>query len=559
MPRTTKKSARQVSFSSVDKLYFPSGFTKGDMLRYYIGIAPTMLPHLEDRPVTLIRFPEGVNGESFYEKNAPKHAPDWIKTFPVPRHREDGFINYILINDAETLAWCANLGAIELHPFLHRAPKIDRPTHVAFDLDPGEGADIFTCIDVAARLKELFDGLGLESFPKVSGSKGVQLYVPLNTDVSYAATSPFAKSVAELLARQHPKLVVSDMSKALRKKKVLIDWSQNSQSKTTVCAYSMRGKREEPFISMPLTWSELFKAQKSRDRDALFFTPDEALKRVKKVSDVFAPVLTTKQRLPDAFQQLKPKASSSSRGSSRWARQDEDEKQPAAPAGPATSPVTALERYNAKRDFKLTAEPSGRAPARVDKSKLPRFVIQKHAARNLHYDFRLEMDGTLKSWAVPKGPPYELGVKRAAFEVEDHPIAYMNFEGTIPKGQYGGGTVMVWDIGTYELLGGSHAKGDLKLMLHGKKLKGEWHIFRIRSDADKPMWLLAKSKVPANPLTARQDDSSVLTRRSMARIAEDNDAEWQSNRSVAANVAAAATSSHRTKRKPPKRRRVART
>jgi bifunctional non-homologous end joining protein LigD len=565
MPRTTKKStaSREVSFSNLDKLYFPSGFTKGDMIRYYIEVAPFMLPHLEDRPVTLIRFPDGVKGESFYEKNAPRHAPDWIKTFPVPRHHEEGFINYILVNDAETLAWCANLGAIELHPFLHRVPAIERPTHVAFDLDPGEGADIFTCIEVAELLREVFEGLGLESFPKVSGSKGVQIYVPLNTDVTYAATTPFAKSVAELLARRHPKLVVSDMSKELRKKKVLIDWSQNSQSKTTVCAYAMRGKREEPFVSMPLTWNELFKARKSRDRDALFFTPDEALKRVKKVGDVFAPVLTTKQRLPDAFHQMKTKATSSSRGSSRWSRRSEEAaEKPAAPSESAQA-AKALERYNAKRDFNLTAEPSGRAPARVDKSKLPRFVIQKHAARNLHYDFRLEMDGTLKSWAVPKGPPYELGVKRAAFEVEDHPIDYMNFEGTIPKGQYGGGTVMVWDIGTYELLGGSHAKGDLKLMLHGKKLKGEWHIFRIRSDSEKPMWLLAKSKVPAKALSARQDDSSVLTRRSMARIAEDNDAQWQSNRSVAANVAAAAEaraatatapSSRRTKQKPPARR-----
>jgi bifunctional non-homologous end joining protein LigD len=158
-------------------------------------------------------------------------------------------------------------------------------------------------------------------------------------------------------------------------------------------------------------------------------------------------------------------------------------------------------------------------------------VIQKHAARQLHYDIRLEMDGTLKSWAVPKGVPAELGVKRSAFQVEDHPLDYMKFEGTIPKGQYGGGTVMVWDIGTYELLGGSHGEGNLKLMLHGKKLKGEWHMFRIRSeDESKPVWLIAKSGKAAKAISARQDDASVLTRRSMARIAEDNDAQWNSGR-----------------------------
>ncbi|MGH7955630.1 MAG: non-homologous end-joining DNA ligase, partial [Opitutaceae bacterium] len=158
MARTTKAPERPVTFSNPGKVYFPSGFTKGEMIRYYLDVAPFILPHLEDRPVTLIRFPEGVKGGSFYEKNAPRHAPDWITTFPVPRRHHEGHINYILINNAETLAWCANLGAIELHPFLHRAPKIDTPTHVAFDLDPGDGSDIFTCIEVALLLKDLFDG-----------------------------------------------------------------------------------------------------------------------------------------------------------------------------------------------------------------------------------------------------------------------------------------------------------------------------------------------------------------------------------------------------------------
>jgi bifunctional non-homologous end joining protein LigD len=533
MPRKAKAAAieRKVAFSNVQKRYFPSGFTKGDMLRYYIEVAPFILPHLEKRPVTLIRFPEGVKGESFYEKNAPAHTPDWIATYEVPRRRHEGHINYILINNAETLAWCANLGTIEFHPFLHRVPKIDTPTHIAFDLDPGEGADIFTCIEVAVLLKDVFDGLGLTSFPKVTGSKGLQLYVPLNTAITYDSAQPFAKSVAELLERQRPDLVVSDMSKALRKNRVLIDWSQNSRSKTTVCVYSMRGKRDEPFISMPLTWRELMQARKKKDRDALFFSPEDALKRLGKTGDIFAPVLTTKQRLPEAFEQLAEKK----------------------------SPRASLVRYAAKRDFTQTDEPPPRAPERVPPSETRHFVIQKHAASHLHYDFRLEMEGTLKSWAVPKGPPYELGVKRAAFEVEDHPLDYMKFEGTIPKGQYGGGTVMVWDLGTYELLGGSHAKGDLKLRLHGKKLKGEWHIFRIKSDSAKPMWLLAKSGTPAKPISARRDDMSVLTGRSMKRIASDNDAQWQSNRGDEAAAEAPATTAvsprRRTiQRRPPTRR-----
>jgi len=283
----------------------------------------------------------------------------------------------------------------------------------------------------------------------------------------------------------------------------MIDWSQNSASKTTVAVYSMRGKRDEPFISMPVTWDELKKAMRSKKVASLSFTPAAALKRLKKVGDLFAPVLTLKQSLPKAF-----------------AKQ--------------VTPPDPLKRYGEKRDFTKTHEPRPALRKGTKGSKKTtenHFVIQKHAASHLHYDFRLEMDGTLKSWAVPKGVPSELGVKRSAFQVEDHPLDYMKFEGTIPKGQYGGGTVMVWDLGTYELLGGSHTEGNLKLMLHGKKLKGEWHMFRIRSeDESKPVWLSAKSGKAAKPISARRDDSSVLTRRSMARIAKDNDSQWDSNR-----------------------------
>lgn len=474
------------------------------MLRYYVEIAPVILPHLHDRPITLIRFPDGVKGESFYEKNAPKHAPDWIETFAVARREHEGSINYILINNTETLAWCANLGAIELHPFLHRVPALDRPTHVAFDLDPGEGSNILSCAEVAFLLRDLFGKLGLESFPKVSGSKGLQLYVPLNTAVTYAATTPFAKTVAELLTQEHPQLVVSAMAKALRKGRVMIDWSQNVAAKTTVSVYSMRGKRDEPFISAPITWKELEKAHRAQKPESLYFTPDQVLARVKKLGDLFAPVLKLKQRLPKAFLELAPQKDSGG----------------------------SLARYAAKRDFSKTAEPPAKTPARQPKadSKIRRFVIQKHAASHLHFDFRLEMGGTLKSWAVPKGLPYEVGIKRSAFEVEDHPLAYFDFEGTIPKGQYGGGTVMVWDTGTYELLGGDILAGDLKLRLSGKKLQGEWHLFRIRSEETKPVWLIIKAKPSMVPLSEKQENTSVLTRRSMEEIARQNTAQWHSDR-----------------------------
>ncbi|HEY0944161.1 MAG TPA: non-homologous end-joining DNA ligase [Opitutaceae bacterium] len=520
MPKRKPKSAN-VAFSNVEKIFFPgTGFTKGEMIRYYLDVAPVLLPHLHGRPVTLIRFPDGVRGGRFYAKNAPAHAPEWIETAPVPR-TEGGVVNYIVINDARTLAWCANLGAIELHPFLHRAADVRTPTHLAFDLDPGEGADLRTCIEVGFLVRELLAGLGLESFAKVSGSKGLQLYVPLNTAVTYDVATPFARAVAELLRQQHPDLIVSDMAKALRVKKVLIDWSQNHEKKTTVSVYALRGKRDQPFVSMPVAWAELQRVRKSGRVEALFFSPEAALKRIRKDGDLFAPVLKLKQKLPAAFVSA---GAPSRRGRSR----------------PGKMPG-ALRSYAAKRDFAKTAEPApGKAPpARSERRKSPRFVIQKHQASRLHYDFRLEMDGSLKSWAVPKGLSTEAGVKRSGFQTEDHPLEYLTFEGVIPAGQYGGGTVMVWDLGTYELLDGDYRRGSLKLLLSGKKLKGEWHVFRIRSDEAKPVWLIQKAGKPSRPVSDRQDDRSVLSGRTMAQIAAAKDAVWQSEEAVASSPTAA--------------------
>ena len=502
-----------MKLTNQDKVFFPEvGFTKGDMVGYYAKVAPYILPHLRNRPVTLIRFPDGISGGSFYEKNAPKFTPDWIARHPVSRQRSGGVINYILVNDGPTLLWCANLAAIEFHPFLHRAGSIDRPTSLAFDLDPGEGADLLDCIEVGLRIREILESLGLESFPKVTGSKGLQLYVPLNTAVTYETTGPFAKAVAELLEQRHPDLVVRRMAKALRRGRVMIDWSQNNGSKTTVCVYSMRAKRAEPFVSMPLTWRELKQAAKRGRVDALQFPPGDALVRLRKRGDLFEPVLTLKQRLPKQFVQAVGPVRTRKRSAT----------------------PSSLLAYDAKRDFSKTSEPPpeprGAAARRPRKApvKGPRFVVQKHAARNLHYDFRLEFDGALKSWAVPKGLPYQMHVKRSGFETEDHPIAYLDFEGTIPKGQYGGGTVMVWDIGTFELLSDVSKRGSLHVRLHGKILKGDWHIFRIRSEGGKNVWLIEKSGRSMRPVSARQDDTSALSRRSMARIAADNDAQWES-------------------------------
>ena len=509
---------RELQFSNLDKVYFPeSGYKKGEVLAYYSDVAAAILPHLRDRPLTLKRYPEGVTGEHFYEKNAPSHTPDWVKRFAVPRSEGGGDIRYILANDRATLLWATNLGDIEKHVLLARAPKIDVPTSIVFDLDPGEPADILDCARVALHLRDMFAAWGLEIFAKVSGSKGLHLSVPLNVSIGYESTQPFAKAVAELAARQLPKLVVSEMAKTLRKGKVLIDWSQNSDFKTTVCVYAMRAKHGEPFISAPVTWEELERALKRGKSDALFFTPKETLKRIDKLGDLFEAVLTRKQKLPAAFTT-------------------------ALSAGPpqklATWPKNrdkSLREYAAKRDPAQTPEPyTDRAKKTKSEEGVHRFVIQKHAASHLHYDFRLEMQGVLRSWAVPKGPPTKLREARLAMHVEDHPLEYANFEGTIPPGNYGAGTVMVWDQGEYEDLTGNPAAayhaGKMHLIMRGKKLKGEWIIVKDRRDDEGNKWLLIKAGEDLPPISAKRDDTSVISGRSMERIASDNDAQWQSNR-----------------------------
>src|SRR5215210_2172273 len=272
---------RRIAVSNLDKLLYPGEkFTKAKVIDYYIRISPYLLPHLKNRPVTRKRYPEGVFGEFFYEKDAPAFTPSWVKTFPVPRTETPGKdIRYILINDVATLVWLANLANLEIHPFLHRAPRIDRPTSMVFDCDPGEGSDILSCVRVALSLRALLTDLNLESFAKVSGSKGVQVYVPLNTPATYRETRGLAKGLAELLERRRPKLIVSQMAKALRTNKVFIDWSQNAEFKTTVSVYSLRAKSHRPHVSMPVKWEELDDALKRKNIEELFFAPQEAIKR----------------------------------------------------------------------------------------------------------------------------------------------------------------------------------------------------------------------------------------------------------------------------------------
>jgi bifunctional non-homologous end joining protein LigD len=283
---------RRLKLSNLDKVFYPEvGFTKGQVIDYYRQIAPVLLPHLRDRPLTLKRYPDGVEGEFFYEKQCPSYAPDWIETVTVQNRRT---IDYCLANDLSTLIWLANLADLELHTSLSRAADVMRPTMMVFDLDPGEPATIIECTKVGLALRELFAGLGVDCYPKTSGSKGLQIYVPLNRKVTYDDTKPFAHAIARLLEKQLPKLVVSSMKKSIRGGKVLVDWSQNDDHKTTVCVYSLRA-RERPTASTPLRWEEVEKARKP---EQLQFDSAKVLKRVEKHGDLFAPVLEQKQALP---------------------------------------------------------------------------------------------------------------------------------------------------------------------------------------------------------------------------------------------------------------------
>jgi bifunctional non-homologous end joining protein LigD len=282
---------RRLSLSNLDKVMYPQvGFTKGEVIDYYTRVSPALLPHLRGRPLTLKRYPDGVEGEYFYEKNCPSHAPDWVRKERV------GGISYCICDDLPTLVWAANLADLELHPSLSKAEDMSRPTLMAFDLDPGEGAGLAECCEVAVILREALARLGLDCYAKTSGSKGIQVYVPLNSDdVDYrGGTKLISNALARHLETQHPKLIVASQRKDLRAGKVLIDWSQNDEHKTTVCVYSLRA-RERPTVSTPLAWEEIERG----DPQGLVFEAGDVLERVEEHGELFGPVAEQVQRLPE--------------------------------------------------------------------------------------------------------------------------------------------------------------------------------------------------------------------------------------------------------------------
>jgi bifunctional non-homologous end joining protein LigD len=289
-------AGRTVNLSNLDKVLYPAAdFTKADVIGYYSNIAPALLPHLEDRPLTLKRYPDGVDGEYFYEKRCPSHKPAWVNTAAMPSRRE-GQILYCLVDSPATLVWVANLASLEMHALLCRQQAPDRPTSMVFDLDPGEGVSILDCARVGLRLHEVLEHLGLQSCIKTSGGKGLHLWVPLNTPVTFERTKRFSHALALMLERETPALVTANMSRQRRAGRVFIDWSQNDAHKTTVSVYSLRAT-PRPQVSTPLNWTELERLWRRGDADAFRFSPAQVLRRVEQHGDLFAPVLKQKQKL----------------------------------------------------------------------------------------------------------------------------------------------------------------------------------------------------------------------------------------------------------------------
>ncbi len=402
---------RSVKLTNLGKVLYPStGTTKGEVLDYYARVGPVMLPHLRQRPATRKRWPDGVGSEAragtvFFAKDLGAGTPEWVRRYTI-RHR-DHDNDYPVVNDLATLTWLAQLAALEVHVPQWRftedgAPR--NPDRLVLDLDPGEGVTLADCAEIARQAREILQGIGHDPVPVTSGSKGIHLYAPLEGDQTPEQATAVARELALALEAAQPDRVISSMKRSERGGKVFLDWSQNNGNKTTIAPYSLRG-RAHPTVAAPRTWAEL------DDPGLRQLEYPEVLERIDRLGDLLAPLL------------------------------------------PPAPHQDRLSTYRSMRDARRTPEPVPAAPpaANPPGPGQPTFVVQEHHARRLHYDFRLEHDGVLVSWAVPKAPPTDPKTNHLAVQTEDHPLEYGSFEGSIPSGEYGGGDVRIWDAGTYRL------------------------------------------------------------------------------------------------------------
>lgn len=453
---------RRLRLSNLDKVLYPrTGTTKGEVIDYFTRIAPLMLPHLDRRPVTRKRWPEGVDQPDFFAKDLERGAPSWLPRMPIDH--STGAKDYPLVEEVAALVYLAQVASLELHVPQWRftdAGERGAPDRLVLDLDPGPGVGLAECAEVARWVRSILSDMGMELFPVTSGSKGIHLYAPLAAAQTSEQASAFAKELARALEADHPDLVISQMNRSARAGKVFLDWSQNNGSKTTIAPYSLRG-RDEPTVAAPRTWDEL------EDPSLRHLRFDEVLERAVDLGDPLAP--------------LAPRRT--------------------APLAP----------YLAKRSAERTPEPMPDAVSvaaggvsGAGAADRPRFVIQEHHARRLHYDLRLERDGVLVSWAVPRGIPETTERNHLAVMTEPHPMEYLSFHGEIPPGEYGAGTMTIWDTGVYDLE--KWRDDEIIITLHGTPggaaSDARLVLIRTGGSGEKSQWLLHRMKTEAASATA---------------------------------------------------------
>jgi bifunctional non-homologous end joining protein LigD len=436
---------RKLEVSNLDKILFPEDMIlKAEVIEYYLKIAPTLLNHVKGRALTLIRFPDGITGESFYQKNRPEWAPDWLEFITLGKERKD----YIVATEPASLVWLANLAALELHQLHGRKPNYDFPDYMVFDLDPPEGYNFMNIVDIAFPLKEHIESFGYTPFVKTTGGKGIHICCPIEPRWDFSTVFDAAQLIAKPFVDKFPTETTLHIKKEARKGRVLIDIYRIRSGQSIVSPYSLRGRNGGP-VSMPLTWDELRKVSNPKEFN---------------IRNVYDKVIAD----GDAWEGINAFAVE------LHTHRTEKAKPKKLPPNKKHKTPEQLETYEKKRDFEKTPEPK----AQLIPGGNNNFVIHRHHASHLHYDLRLEQDGVLKSWAVPRGFPQRPGVKRLAVQTEDHPMEYLTFDGKIPKGQYGAGEMWVYAMGKYEIT--KEKKDGFYFKLNSKEITGEYRIYRIK-------------------------------------------------------------------------------